>query len=645
MKRKYLLPIICLLLTGCATSTSSIASSSKESHNSTNHNTTEISSESSKSTTVITSEEEEENSESSILNSSSTITNSLPNTSEIFSSSSSTTNSSSESSSSNTTDVVVPPIKDTDIYKNPRTFPKYDYTFSNTNKLEGTMQNASLSAFDCQGYANGVTGGGNLKESDKDYIKVSTAKELLQALGRKNYNDKNDTTFATRPTVIEVLNDIDLGWNLLDSEVQGYSDIIKANAPSTHPTLKRTGVSLVYITGRQNLTIFSKNGAKLSHACFQIRGYGSEKRECKNVMIRNLCFDGIWEWDDSGKYDNNDWDQFTIRGDAASVNHIWIDHCTFKKTYDGTIDLKYGATDITISWCSFLPYTSQDQEFMEMMNYLENNRSSFPNYNAARNSGASFEDMIDYASINKKVHLIGHSDDNPGDENIRVNYCNNYYLDCVERLPRLRLGNAHVFNNIYDASETEALKMKVRSLSSWPKALGFSENGSQGTNKGHLLMENCYINGINTPLRNNMKKVDDKYVGSVEALYTYYTCQNISRSWDYSKITNTDVSFQGRYTFKGDSVNNEQENLLRPFPMLPKSFNTHEFKQNLNYEYTLYDPETLYITQNNKVGANAIKFSTEQWLKSTYGNEVVDNLVLPTNGVKGSTTNLNKNRA
>ncbi len=79
--------------------------------------------------------------------------------------------------------------------------------------------------------------------------------------------------------------------------------------------------------------------------------------------------------------------------------------------------------------------------------------------------------------------------------------------------------------------------------------------------------------------------------------------------------------------------------------MVPKSFNTHEFKQNLNYEYTLYEPEKLYITQNNKVGADAIKFSTEQWLKSSYTNEVVENLILPTNGVKGSSSNLNKNRA
>ncbi len=539
MKRKYLLSIACLLLAGCATSTSSVTtSSSNENNNTTNQITNE---ETSESTQVITNEEstqvtiskENSSSDSSSIKTSDNVTSNTSSINSLSSSSSessSSLKSSSSQSSSSSTEVIVPPIENEDVLKNPRTFPKYNYTFTNANKLEGTIQNASLSAFSCEGYASSVTGGGILKESDENYIKVSTAKEFLQALGRKNYNDKKDTAFATRPTVIEVLNDIDLGWNLLDSEVQGYSDVIQAKAPSTHPTLKRTGVSLVYITGRQNLTIFSKNGAKLSHACFQIRGYGSENRECKNIMIRNLRFEGIWEWDDSGKYDNNDWDQFTIRGDAASVHHIWIDHCTFKKTYDGTIDLKYGATDITISWCSFLPYNSQDKEFMEMMNYLENNRSSFPNYNAARNSGATFEDMIDYASINKKVHLIGHSDDNPGDENIRVNYCNNYYLDCVERLPRLRLGNAHVFNNIYDASETEVLKMKVRSLSSWPKALGFSENGSQGTNKGHLLMENCYINGINTPLRNNMKKVDDKYVGCVEALYTYYTCQNISRS-------------------------------------------------------------------------------------------------------------------
>ncbi len=639
MKTKKLLLVASLLLVGC-----SIEIDSSNSQNDTSSELSSIS-ENNSSINSLNSQDSTNSLDSTNNESSSTTLNSSSSESKETNSYSSTsvqspslTSSENSSNSSSSTQIEV-----IDNKKNPAPFKKYPFTYQNQTSLVGEKVNPSTDAFSVEGYATNVTGGGELAENDANYIKVSTAQEFIKAIGRKNYDDKSDTSYATRSTVIEVLNDIDLGWNNLSSEVQNYSDVIKANDASTHPLLKQTGVSVVYLTGRQNLTIFSKNGAKLSHACFQIRGFSTENRESKNIIIRNLQFDGIWEWDDSGKYDNNDWDQFTIRGDAAPVHHIWIDHCTFKKTYDGTIDIKYGATDITISWCSFIPYTKEDEEFMQMMNYLENNRSSFPNYNAARSSGATFEDLIQYASINKKVHLVGHSDNNAGDENIRVTYCNNYYLDCVERLPRLRLGNVHVYNNIYDASSTESLKMKVRGLASWPKALGFSENGSQSTNYGHSLLENCYINGINTPLRNNMKKVENQYVGTIEALYTYYTCQNISRSWDYSNKTNTDVSFNGRYTFKGDSTPGEENNLLRPFPMAPLSFDTHEFKMKLGYEYTLYEPEELYIIQNNKVGANAINFDT-LWLRSSYTNEIVEGLILPTNGVKGKTTNLNKIR-
>ncbi len=549
------------------------------------------------------------------------------------------------SNNPNQSSTSLPDIKPGQGNHNPNKFEKYDYTYSNETTLKGTMVNSSLKNLSAEGYATNVTGGGLLDESSKDYYKVTNAYEFINAISRKNNENKSDTDFAIRPTVIEVVNDIDLGWNNLDAKTQGLADVVKANDPQTHPILKQTGVSIVYITGRQNLTIFSKNGARLSHACFQIRGFDTEKRASKNIMIRNLEFDGIYEWDDSGKYDNNDWDQFTIRADKGEVSNIWIDHCTFKKTYDGTIDIKYGATDITISWCAFVPYTKNDLEFMTMMNHLEQNRTSFPNYNQARNSGATFEDLIQYASINKKVHLVGHTDNNPGDENIRVTYCNNYYLDCVERLPRLRMGKVHVYNNIFDASSTEDLKLKVKSLSSWPKSLSFSENGSQGTNKGKLLMENCYINGINCPLRNCMKGTDISNAGAVEALYTYYTCENISRTWDKSSVTQTDVFYTGRYTFKGHSVNGENENLLRPFPMAPLQFNTHQFKTELNYSYILYEPETLYITQNNKVGAKAINFTAEQWKKSHYGeNEMVNDLILPNTGVDGLSSNLNLNR-
>ncbi len=516
----------------------------------------------------------------------------------------------------------------------------YNIDHSNAS-FNGTKVNSSVALFSSQGYGKNVTGGGNLQVGDADYYQVTTAEEFIKAIGRKNYDDKSDSGFNTRPTVVEVMNDIDLGWNKIGSTAQGFSDVIEANSPSVHPTLKQTGVSTIYIGGRQNLTIFSKNGSCISHACFQMRA--QDGVACKNVIIRNIKFVGAWEWDDTGAYDNNDWDTFTIRADKGEVSNIWIDHCTFTKPYDGTIDIKYGATDITISWCSFIPYTKDDSDFMDMMNYLESNRSSFSNYNTARSAGATFDDMVNYASINKKVHLIGHSDSTAGDENFRITYCNNYYYGCTERLPRLRMGKAHVYNCIFDASTADALENSIKSrVSGWPSALSFASNGSLGTNYGKLLLENCYIDGINTPLRNNNKKVGDEYTGAVDALCTYYTVDGISRSWSYDNQTNTQVSKSGRYTFFGHSTKNDG-NLMQPFPISPIAFDTDAFKNQLTYDYVLFNPTELYLVMQGNVGAGKMDFSRENWLKSTYSNEQTSNTI-KVDGVQGKTANLGASR-
>ena len=102
---------------------------------------------------------------------------------------------------------------------------------------------------------------------------------------------------------------------------------------------------MLKLADMSNLTIYSKNGAKITHTCIDITG-------SNNIIIRNIEFDEIWEWDDytEGAYDRNDWDYMTIEKGSSD---IWVDHCTFYKSYDGVIDVKTPVNDsnITISWC------------------------------------------------------------------------------------------------------------------------------------------------------------------------------------------------------------------------------------------------------------------------------------------------------
>ena len=87
------------------------------------------------------------------------------------------------------------------------------------------------------------------------------------------------------------MNDIDLGWNVIGPSAQ-VAPFTSHNTALTHPILKETGVSKIMIDGFDGLTIFSKNGAKLTHGALIFK-------RSNNIVIRNIEFDELWEWDES----------------------------------------------------------------------------------------------------------------------------------------------------------------------------------------------------------------------------------------------------------------------------------------------------------------------------------------------------------
>lgn len=97
-------------------------------------------------------------------------------------------------------------------------------------------------------------------------------------------------------------------------------------------------------------------------------------------------------------------------GDAiriVSSRKVWIDHNTLYQGQDGLLDVTRGSTAITIS----------------------NNW---------------FRD-------HDKVMLLGHDDGFVGDRNMKVTVAfNRFGPNCIQRMPRVRHGYAHVVNNFYD---------------------------------------------------------------------------------------------------------------------------------------------------------------------------------------------------
>ncbi|HEX5218296.1 MAG TPA: immunoglobulin domain-containing protein [Verrucomicrobiae bacterium] len=123
-----------------------------------------------------------------------------------------------------------------------------------------------------------------------------------------------------------------------------------------------------------------------------------------NVIIRNLTFTNPNGVGDS--------DGLTLQ----ECLNVWVDHCTFVDCDDGTLDISHGADWITVSWCHFY-YTNP-------------------------------------ANDHRFSNLVGHSDSNAGEDagKLHVTFHHNWWGQLVhERMPRVRFGRVHVFNNYYNS--------------------------------------------------------------------------------------------------------------------------------------------------------------------------------------------------
>lgn len=130
----------------------------------------------------------------------------------------------------------------------------------------------------------------------------------------------------------------------------------------------------------------------------------------RNIIIQNLNItnpSGVGEGDG-----------ITVRGGK----NTFITHCTFTDCSDGSIDIVQQADSITVSWCRF--------------RYIQQTSHCY-------------------------VNLIGNSDlrtNDLGYLHVTIHHCW-YDTNCVERMPSVRFGRVHVYNNYYNA---DSIKYGVR---------------------------------------------------------------------------------------------------------------------------------------------------------------------------------------
>jgi pectate lyase len=368
-----------------------------------------------------------------------------------------------------------------------------------------------------------------------------------------------------------------------------------------HPRLLITGVSLIDIKPKSGLTIFSANGSTIRHACFNFKSTA-------NIIVRNLKFDEMWEWDEAskGNYDKNDWD-FIDLGNGGTVSNIWIDHCTFTKTYDGIVDVKQGSSGITFSWCKYTGddgATNPNSFVWQQINKLESNRTSYAMYNALRTAGFSTTDIVTIIQGHDKTHLVGANSLKAENATHTLTFHHQWFMNPWDRcVPRLRAGNVHDYNIYVDDTLGLAAK-RLRDTHPFSSSYSFNPflNGSISTEGGAILVEKSVYIDCLTPLRNNQTDPSNSvYTGKIKAVDSIYQM---------------DSTF-----FRGNSTDPGGTNTFGPVqaPIIPFSWNLPG--NVLPYSYVADDPaqlQSIVTSPTGGAGAGVLTWNKTNWLVTSY---------------------------
>jgi pectate lyase len=470
-----------------------------------------------------------------------------------------------------------------------------------------------LTRFNLVGFGAGTTGGGVIAETDVAYRKVHTPLEFATAV-----RDANKQAGAVK--VIEIMNDLNLGWNEIEPAVKNLAStpFTQPVPPKLHPVLLSTGVSTVQLSPQRGLTIFSANGATIRHASWSIKNSA-------NLIIRNLKFDELWEWDEEsrGNYDKNNWDFIVLGVGGGTVNHVWIDHCTFTKAYDGIIDTKGGASRITYSWNKYEGddgATNPNSFVWQQINALETNSAAHPMYHFLRTRGFSPRDIVTIIQGPGKIHAIGELSLHADNVDSCVTFHHQWYLNPWDRLPRLAGGTVHNYNIYVDAAgglaarrlrDAIAAKLSAQDQITLNKTYNFKPhlNGSIATENGAMLVENSVYIDCLWPLRNNQTDpANPIYTGKILARDTIYR---------FLESNGNTTTVRGNSTDPG--------NPLGPFqaPIIPFSWNTNAATPNgqLPYTYPMDDPANLpaIVTSSTAgAGAGVLTWDKSNWLRTSY---------------------------
>jgi pectate lyase len=250
---------------------------------------------------------------------------------------------------------------------------------TNPTWLLGLVGFATVNAWGQDGTTGGLGG---------PTVTVRSAEELMHYIA------------VDGPMVIQIEGTIVLPTDTYKNGVPGYG----MHFVSSHKT----------IIGIGEVPTIKAGGFGLGNYPFDDSVVALPENAIQNIIIRNLTFDGT--------------DGVTGETDGINVfmftHHVWIDHCTFKNSVDGSVDIKRGSSFITVSNNLF------EEQFQPCM--------------------------------------LGHSEGEPAlaqdGGNLKVTYHQNWFRRCYTRMPLARFGEVHVLNNYWSEVVDHAIGIGEKAL-------------------------------------------------------------------------------------------------------------------------------------------------------------------------------------
>ncbi len=130
-----------------------------------------------------------------------------------------------------------------------------------------------------------------------------------------------------------------------------------------------------------------------------LRDWGLTLSRTHNIIITHIAIDGRFR-------------QESQAVNIVAAHDVWLDHLTLSRSQDRLINVKWGSTDVTLSWIRF-----EDHNRVMLFNNLVS-KNLFEFYDR--------------------------------DSQLRVTLHHSYFVNTIQRNPRAQMGTSHIYNNLLE---------------------------------------------------------------------------------------------------------------------------------------------------------------------------------------------------